>query len=189
MPTLPEPFFAGFMPKKVVKKPDWLKTSVVQEICSISGCISEAPPDWINHWKHNDLGLYDTTEAAQAVIPAGEAADYEIFAFRVFPVRFDANGMTPDEELIAKVGQPETKLEGWTVLGYDLAGRSTGYGFECSPLSCNHCAENCRVNEHCLLDDLDSAVQKGIEFGNPESGVEPGPYYLVEVYRKVAVCQ
>ena len=75
---------------------------------------------------------------------------------------------------------------GWEFLGYDLASGSTGYGFECSPLSCNHCAENTPVNRHCLMDDLHLAVQKGIEFGNRQSGVEPGPYYLVEVFRKPA---
>lgn len=40
------------------------------------------------------------------------------------------------------------------------------------------------VNRHCLLNDRDVAVQKGIEFDNPENGVEPGPYYLLEVYRR-----
>lgn len=186
MPELPEPFFGGFLPKKVARKPAWLKNPAVDEICSISECISTAPPGRIDHWKHNDLGLYDTLETAQAIVPQGEEADYEVFAFRVFPVRFGAAGKEAEEGLARKVNAPETKLDGWEFLGYDLAGRSSGYGFECSPLSCNHCAENTQVNLHCLMDDLELAIQKGIEFGNPESGVEPGPYYLVEVFRKPA---
>lgn len=186
MPELPAPFFGGFLPKKVARIPAWLKNPVVEEICSISECISKAPPGRIDHWKHNDLTLYDTLEAAQTVIPAGEVAEYDIFGFRVFPVCFDSQGMKVEEALVGKVNAPATKLDGWEFLGYDLAGRSTGYGFECSPLSCNHCAENTPVNRHCLLDDLHLAVQKGSEFGNPQSGVEPGPYYLVEVFRKSA---
>jgi len=184
MPPLPEPFFAGYMPKKVARKPEWLKNTGVEEICSVSDCISPAPPGWIDHWTHNDLGLYDTLAAAEAVVPQQERADYEVFAFRLYPVRFDDDGMVMEEELVSRVKAPDTLLEGWQFLGYDLAGRSTGSYFECSPLSCNHCAEQVAVNRHCLLEDRDVAIQKGIEFGNPESGVEPGPYYLLEVYYK-----
>jgi len=183
---LPAPFFGGFLPKKVARNPAWLKNPVVEAIGSISECISKAPPGRIDHWIHNDLALYDTLEAAQAVIPQGQEDDYKIFAYRVFPVCFDAQGMKAEEAWVGKVNAPATILHGWEFLGYDLAGRSTGYGFECSPLSCNHCAENTPVNRYCLLDDLQLAIQKGIEFGNPQSGVEPGPYYLVEVYKHAA---
>ena len=92
-----------------------------------------------------------------------------------------------EDDLAGRVRSPVVRLDGWQFLGYDLVGRSSGSYFECSPLSCNHCAEQVAVNRHCLLDDLDVAVQKGIEFGNPDSGVESGPYSLLEVYRRPAV--
>jgi len=63
---------------------------------------------------------------------------------------------------------------------------SCGSTFECSPLSCNHAAERTEVNEHCLLDDLGEAYRLAALFSRPEEGYEPGPYFVVEVWRRDA---
>src|SRR5215472_12261305 len=44
---------AGYMAKQVVKKPDWLHAAQVEDIYSVSGCISPDFADCIHHWKHN----------------------------------------------------------------------------------------------------------------------------------------
>ena len=41
------------MRKKVADKPDWLETDRVEDIYSVSGCVSLDFDDWINYWKHN----------------------------------------------------------------------------------------------------------------------------------------
>jgi hypothetical protein len=185
MGTLPRPFFVGFLAKRVVRRPDWLDNPIVREICSVSECISEGAPDRIDSWTHNKLGLYDTPDLARKVIPAEQAASYELFSYRLYPIAFDVGGMSPDEELTGDL--PEPDLAGWSLVGYDLVGRSERSYFECSPLSCNHFAESCSVNAFCLIDDLAQAIQTGLAFGDyHRSGVEPGPYYLVEVLREPA---
>ena len=59
-------------------------------------------------------------------------------------------------------------------IGSDAVRRMSGARFECSPLSCNQMAPEYPVNEHCLIDDLDTAVAMARAFavGKPE----PGPY-------------
>ena len=72
-------------------------------------------------------------------------------------------------------------------LGYDLASRSQDNKFECSPLSCNDLAADVPVNRHCLLDDAESAfaLAETLEVaGQPMRG-EPGPYFVVEVWRQL----
>jgi hypothetical protein len=71
--ALPPPVSVGFFPKAVAGKPAWLQSTTVERICSVSGCISETPPGWIEAWKHNRMGFYDTPQLARTVVPPGEA--------------------------------------------------------------------------------------------------------------------
>ncbi len=48
------------MAKRVVSTPDWLKANEVQDIYSVSGCISKDFADYIKFWKHNDYWLFDS---------------------------------------------------------------------------------------------------------------------------------
>jgi hypothetical protein len=50
---------AGYMAKRVYKRPDWLKAPHVAEIYSVSGRISEDFADYINYWKHNGYWYFD----------------------------------------------------------------------------------------------------------------------------------
>lgn len=47
----------GYMAKHVVKKPDWLQTNQVEDIYSVSNCISDDFADYINYWQHNGYWL------------------------------------------------------------------------------------------------------------------------------------
>lgn len=61
-------------------------------------------------------------------------------------------------------------------------GKSHSHFFECSPLSCNNMAKEFAVNRHCLVDDLDQAGSVAERFAVEEP--EPGPYYVIEVWRE-----
>jgi hypothetical protein len=59
-----EPTHIGYFPKHVLTRPDWLKAAGVLEVCSVSECVSPGPDDWISHWAHNDLWLYNDEATA-----------------------------------------------------------------------------------------------------------------------------
>ena len=50
----------GYMFKKVVHRPDWLTASNVDDIYSLSGCVSENFTDYIKYWKHNGYWLFNS---------------------------------------------------------------------------------------------------------------------------------
>jgi hypothetical protein len=43
----------GYMAKRVVSKPDWLNANGVEDIYSVSRCLSKGFADYITFWKHN----------------------------------------------------------------------------------------------------------------------------------------
>ena len=86
---IPSPVFIGYYPKRIALKKDLkaqngeivIKNDIVEEICSVSDCISDGPPKgWINEWKHNDLGFFSSEIAALSVIPEDSRKKYELFA-------------------------------------------------------------------------------------------------------------
>jgi hypothetical protein len=46
----------GYFAKRTQRHPEWPKAPQVEEIASVSDCLSKSPPDWIDYWRHNDLG-------------------------------------------------------------------------------------------------------------------------------------
>ena len=175
--TLPEPVGLGYFPKRTHARPEWLKASAVQEICSVSQCISPGPDDWIQKWLHNELGFYDTTELAWKVIGRDEAG-FEMFAYQAYPLQFDEGAVQP---WLVPV-RVELDLSGFVFLGLDLVSRSSETHFECSALSCNHGADHFPVNRFCLMDDPIAAYDACMTVS--KGGYEPGPYHLLEVYRR-----
>lgn len=79
--------------------------------------------------------------------------------------------------------QLELDLSGFVFLGLDLVSRSTDSHFECSALSCNHGADDFPVNRFCLMDDSAAAYDACLTVS--KGAYEPGPYHLLEVYRRV----
>lgn len=180
----------GFLAKKVAKRPQWLKGDVL-EICSLSNCISSAPEDRIDRWTHNDFGLYNTEPLACDTVAKAKRDEYTLFAYRIFPVRFDQAGahpfdprpddLKPWHPALEEFPDART-LSAYEPLGYDIASRSSFF-FDCSPLSCNSMANEHAVNPFCLVDQLQRAVDLGREFATTEP--EPGPYHIVEVLRRI----
>src|SRR5579872_1888878 len=58
------PVLIGYFPKRTLKRPAWLPCPQDDEICSVSGCISEEPDGWIEHWRHNECWCFDSQELA-----------------------------------------------------------------------------------------------------------------------------
>lgn len=173
------PTLIGYFPKCTVQRPDWLKAAGVEEICSVSTCIAEAPNGWIDQWRHNEMWVYDTPELAWSVVPDAARADFHVYGHRLFPVQFDEGQQRPFE--IPKVDAALLPVS-FERLGLDMVSRSCGTSYECSPLSCNHMAEHVAANRYCLVDDVDVAFRLAAEF--EASGCEPGPYHVIEVWRK-----
>lgn len=162
-----------------MKRPDWLKAAAVDEVCSVSVCVSEDPDGWIDQWRHNEMGAYDTPELAWSVVPGPARSEFDLYAYWVFPLEF-VEGQQCSFSLPPLHVRPLPAS--FERLGYDVVSRSSGHYFECSPLSCNHMAEHVPTNRHCLVDDAETAFQLASEF--EASGCEPGPYYVVEVWRE-----
>lgn len=181
-----EPTLIGYFPKKVATCPDWLDAAGVKEACSVSECVSPGPDGWINRWAHNEMWAYDDEQAAWGVVPGGRSnPDYQMFAYRLFPVVFDGG----EQRLFVIPPLAVRPLSSsYRRLGYDVVSRTCGSTFECSPLSCNYAARQVKVNEHCLLDDAVEAFSVAVAFSR-EEGAEPGPYFVVDVWRREAASE
>jgi len=184
------PILAGYFPKRTARRPEWLEAAGVEEICSVSDCISPSPDGWIEHWLHNPLGLYPDEEIARRIAGEGEPG-FDIYAYRILDVAFPPGG--PPRELTAEeerafaaagdctpMGAPFERL-GWDAVGTWL-GIGQSVGFDCSPLTCNGMAAQIATNRYGLLDTLEQAVPVAIRFAREQP--EPGTYFLVEVWRK-----
>ncbi len=174
------PTLIGYFPKRVAAAPDWLRAEGVKEVCSVSECVSPGPEGWIDRWAHNAMWAFDDEQAAWDVVPGGPSnADFQMFAYLLFPVEFD-KGQQKAFAIPPLAVQPLHAR--YRRLGYDVVSRSMGSSFECSPLSCNYAARQVKVNEYCLLDDAAEAFRLAVLFSR-EEGAEPGPYFVVEVWR------
>ena len=175
---------AGYFPKHVVTRPDWLDAPDVADICSLSNCTSSGPDSWTQLTQFNALGFFDSPKLAYAAIPPG-TPPMELFAYTLLTQRY-VDGM-PEEwpwPLIA----PAPLSPRFQSLGFDVVNHSMGerIEFECSPLSCNSLAQRWHVNAHCLIEALEDAVRvaKRLSTDGMEAA-EPGDYYVAEVYRQV----
>jgi hypothetical protein len=50
----------GYMAKRVITRPDWIKASRVADIYSVSNHVSDNFADYINYWKHNGYWFFDS---------------------------------------------------------------------------------------------------------------------------------
>jgi hypothetical protein len=170
----------GYFPKLVYQKPPELLPEIpsVKDIYSVSDCLSEGPPGWLDKWLHNEMFVYDSPELAWSVVPEVDKDRYTLFAYRLAPCLFDEKGEEawPLPEL--SVSPLPTYF---SLVGYDAVSRTYDACFECSPLSCNSMAKLYPVNEHCLVDSLDAAISMARDFAVGQC--EPGPYCVVEVWK------
>jgi len=172
---------AGYMAKRLSKRPDWLHAANVTDVYSVSGCISEDFADYIPYWKHNGYWFFD----APAIINT-LAREHSIniegtsmFYYEAYEKEFDGENwlsFAPEASFPTNVVPPLNKqLEGFDVVNF--TGRSSA---ECSPLSCNSLAEKIATNAHCLLASLEEAIMH-INSGAFDDS-EPPPFRIFAVY-------
>jgi hypothetical protein len=173
----------GYMFKKVVHRPDWLTASNVDDIYSLSGCVSENFTDYIKYWKHNGYWLFNSP-AMMEKIASEINLDLDgmtLFYYEVFEEQFDRGSrqwstFEPEPTLPSNVEIPKlAQLE-----GYDVTTFTVGTSPECSPLSCNGLATKITVNSHCLFETFEHAKQT-LEAGGFDD-VEPGPFRIFAIY-------
>ena len=123
--------------------------------------------------------VFNTPELAWSVVPESARTEFDLYAYLLFLVLFADGQQQPFEIPALQVAPLPASFE---CLGLDVVSRSCGSTFECSPLSCNSMAEQVAVNRYCLFDDLGVAFRMAEAF--EAGGGEPGPYYVVEVWRE-----
>ncbi|MCB0116944.1 MAG: hypothetical protein R2873_17830 [Caldilineaceae bacterium] len=167
----------GYFPKRTAVRPPWVHADSVEEIASVSECISPGPSAQNEHWSPNEFGFFDSPAVAHAVL-GDDAAEFDIYAYQLYPILVHQGAARPAQVTPPTVEPLDVNFH---LLGYDAVSRSHGKNFECSPLSCNDAAREHEVTRDCLFANYDAALAGATEFSN--GNYEPGPYYIVEVYR------
>lgn len=174
---------AGYMAKIVFNEPKWIKQLGVDDVYSVSGCMSKEFADYINYWKHNGYWFYNSPEIIKDLAKTHgiDLTGTKFFYYEIYELEFDEDKnewlpFTPEASFITNVVVPKEKqLE-----GYDVATFSVRTSPECSPLSCNSLAREIKVNRHSLLSSLEEA-KLSLESGKFKNS-EPGPYRIFAVY-------
>jgi len=173
----------GYMAKKIATKPNWLKTKLVDDIYSVSGCTSHDFADYIDLWKHNGYWFFDSLDIIREVAKEYDISlkdtkffYYEVYEFQCYEDDPEWETFESEKFFVTNVEPPIEKV----LEGYDVVSFSCGNAPECSYLSCNHMAEQLSVNKHCLLSSFEEAKraldQKAFD------GCEPGPCRVFAVY-------
>ena len=171
---------AGYLAKRIAMKPDWLRAQQVTDIYSVSGCVSEAFADYVDYWKHNGFWLFDSPEVIQNVAQENsiDLGGTALFYYEVYEQEFDGDTWhpyEPDPSFKTSVVVPIAKrFEGFDVVTFACRALP-----ECSPLSCNHLAEELSTNSHCLFKFFSDA-EKYVTIGAFNDS-EPGPYRIFSV--------
>lgn len=174
----------GYSAKQVSPRPDWLQAEQVVDLYSVSTCIAKDFTGGSGWWPVNGYWFFDSPAVIQqAAAEHGVALDgMSLFYYAVHELEFDGFQkqwlpiLQADPAFPTQVLAPAAPhLEGFDVVTF-----STGTSPECSPLSCNHLANEIATNAHCLLPSLEQAHDL-LENG-AFTHAEPGPYRIVAVY-------
>jgi hypothetical protein len=196
-----EPVLIGYFPRHPVPGPQGLSPGGVERVCSLGHYVSDGPANWIDQWRHNEMWFYDSEELVRKVIAEAiqihlepdperdppwqvrltreRGAEFEYFAYKLFPVSFTEGKPETFPVPVLKVAP---LAEDYQRLGYDAVNKTGCAHFECSPLCCNGMSEEIPVNRWCLIDEQERAFAVANYFSVRKP--EPGPYFVVEVWRK-----
>lgn len=169
----------GYFSKKRKENIRVLSSHNVLEICNACLCSFVVPDNWVEHWKHNDYFLFNSPIIAYSIIQDLEDChEYVLYAYKQYQFRVE-NGSVFDEEVESE--NVEDLSSEFVLLGYDAVNRNYSKQFGCSPLFCNLGAEKMKTNKYCLFSSFNEALEGAVIFSRGHG--EPGPYYVVEVYR------
>ena len=173
----------GYMAKRVSVRPEWIKAERVEDIFSVSGCVSKDFADYINYWKHNGYWFFDSPEIIRQLSHQHpiDLTGTSLFYYEVHELEFDEAEsqwipFKPEASFSTNVMPPTRKA----LEGYDVVTFYARTNAECSPLSCNSLATEVQTNRHCLLPSLEGAQQVLVE--GKFKNTEPGPYRIFAVY-------
>ena len=81
----------GFMAKHVECRPDWLKAPHVEEILSVSYCISKEFCDYIQEWKHNGFWMLDSPGFIREIAASRgiDLKEIRLFFYEALEEQFD----------------------------------------------------------------------------------------------------
>lgn len=174
---------AGYMAKRVTNRPEWIKVERVDDIYSVSHCVSDDFADYINYWKHNGYWFFNSPDVIRAIAREHELdlANTTLFYYEVYELEFndETDSWTPfmpEPSFTTQVVAPASR----TLEGFDVVTFMAHTSPECSPLSCNALAADVETNRHCLLSSFRQAKEL-IELGTFKNS-EPGPYRVFAVY-------
>jgi hypothetical protein len=173
----------GYMYKRVSAAPAWLQAPQVEDIYSLSHCISEDFADYVEFWRHNGYWLFDSPAILRALAAEHSISldGLKLFYYEAYELQYDEElarwmPFEPEASFVTDVQPPIAH----TLEGFDVVAFSVNSTPECSPLSCNYLATRIATNSHCLLPSHEAAVQ------SLEAGLfnlsEPGPYRIIAVY-------
>jgi hypothetical protein len=171
----------GYMAKRVVQRPEFLKATLVVDIYSVSSCVNDDFTDYIDYWKHNGYWLFDSPQVIQTLARENsiDIKGTKLFYYEAHEVQFDGEhwrSFAPSWEDSVNVTLPSlSQLEGFDVVTF-MAGNKP----ECSPLSCNSLAEEIQTNQHFLLESC--AEAEAVLNTGRFTRCEPGPYRIFAVY-------
>ena len=172
----------GYMYKEVCSKPDWLKTDAVVDIYSVSDCVSSD----FNEWERNGYGLFDSPQIMEgkAKQKSIDLSEMKLFFYKASDKQWDENEQKWEDYQPKNIFKTDVQLPKETKLeGYDVVSFFNNTWCECSPLSCNHLAESITVNDHCLLNTYEDALE--LTKSGELKDCSPSPYRIYEVHSVV----
>jgi hypothetical protein len=174
----------GYIAKIIEKKPTWINNPVVEEVCSVSSCISDDFCDYIEFWKHNGFWFFNSPDIIFQISKENNIIldDTTLFYFEAYGLQTYEDDpiwekFFPEKSFETNVLIPDEK----ELLGYDIVSFSQQSSPECSYLSCNSMADEVEVNKYCLIDNLEMAIKLLNE--KKFEGCEPGPCRIIAVYK------
>lgn len=175
----------GYMLKRVRNSPAWLGVSHVDQVYSVSSCISENfRQEWMDDWKHNGYWFFNDPETLeQLLVKHGiSKSGLTLFFYYLHEEQWLSENrrwvpISPFEGVETRVVLPAVSR----LCGYDIVTLSDQSFPECLPLSCNGLCRTVDVNSCRLLGSLENAIE--VVEGLSTSIAEPGPYGIYEVYK------
>jgi hypothetical protein len=173
----------GYMYKRVVARPDWIHAPNVDDVFSVSDCVSKDFADFLQHGGYNGFWFFDSPQIMER-LAAELHVDLEqmmLFYYEAYEREFDQEtgkwrAFGPNDVAPVNV----TTADRAHIEGYDVTTFWSGTMAECSPLACNGLAANIPVNRHCLFDSMDDA-RAALERGKFADS-EPGPFRIIAVH-------
>ena len=114
---------AGYLAKRVHKKPDWLQAPQVIDVYSVSNCVCEDFADHIPFWKHNGYCFFDSPEIIKSVAKENliPLEGTSLFYYEAYEMEFDGESWhrySPEASFPTSVVSPtrsNSRVSTWSI--------------------------------------------------------------------------